>query len=670
MLCPKCGFYSDAEENVCPECGTVLSAAAGRKMTGAQAIRQGRRARQAALTPPPPRTENNATAPAPGQEGRRRRRDASRSASTAENRESAGQREREASPESIPAMGTGAAGQRQHEADPETGAAETEAETEPDRFSRLYRPVYDENNLQEEEAERAAIRYERTRHRSLKQINWIRITFIVAAVVILAVGGGGLFLRYTDAGQKILARLGRTANSTALWAVGEEQLEEGDVGRAIENLEKARDQDLAEGIVDVDGLLLLGSAYEADGRIAEAAALYEQIYTETPSRTEAYVNHIRILRASGSSGDLARAGELMKTAYEKTGDASFATQRSDLLPAPPEVEPIAGYYETKKRISLSSYQGYDVYYTFDADAELPSGGVLYQEEIFLDEGIHNLRAVAVNGELVSDELRGTYKIIMPSPQTPQSTLAPNTYKTRQRVRLRPGKDNEKDSDIVIYYTVDGSSPDADSPIFKGDPIILPTGWVTLKAVAVNRYNKVSNMLEIKYKIEAKPWPLSAWDKTEPVTGLALYQTGLLDFQKDYGEGTLAEEYASAEFGSECRRYEYSWGYAVMNRTKGGWVLVELYMTQTGAFKLPRGTNVGDTEAYVTGKFRDMGQVESASGNRGLYDVGDGTGKIWLQEDGTKIIRYRCTTADSRWQQLDYYINRSGTVYAVDWKYEP
>ena len=278
--------------------------------------------------------------------------------------------------------------------------------------------------------------------------------------------------------------------------------------------------------------------------------------------------------------------------------------------------------------------------------------------------------MAVNGELVSDELRGTYKIIMPSPQTPRATLAPNTYKTRQRVRLKPGKDNENDSDIVIYYTVDGSSPDADSPISTGEAIQLPSGWVTLKAVAVNRYNKVSNTLEIKYKIEAKPFPLSAWDMTEPITGLNLYQTAMMDFQKEYGEGTLAEEYASAEFDSDCRRYEYPWGYAVMNRTRSGWVLVELYLTNSGTFKLPRGTNIGDSESFVVGKFRDMGQVESASGNRGLYDVGDGTGKIWLQEDGTKIIRYRCTTSDGRWQQLDYLVSKAGTVYAVDWKYEP
>ena len=43
---------------------------------------------------------------------------------------------------------------------------------------------------------------------------------------------------------------------------------------AAGNLEKAREQD-GEDNVNVDGLLLLGSAYEANGMAEEAMALYE-----------------------------------------------------------------------------------------------------------------------------------------------------------------------------------------------------------------------------------------------------------------------------------------------------------------------------------------------------------------------------------------------------------
>ncbi|MBR2664148.1 MAG: hypothetical protein IKE25_10570 [Clostridia bacterium] len=74
---------------------------------------------------------------------------------------------------------------------------------------------------------------------------------------------------------------------------------------------------------------------------------------------------------------------------------------------------------------------------------------------------------------------------------------------------------------------------------------------------------------------------------------------------------------------------------------------------------------------MVSKFRDMGQVESPSGNRGLYSSKDGTGKIWVQEDGGKIIRYRCYTPDSsHWWQLEYRTNQHGNVVSMDFRYDP
>lgn len=632
---------------VCPECGEILSFSAGTPAQGAESIRQGKRARQAIRT----------AAERQDREEKRRRRSGASHATV-----------------EMPALQDGI-----QEGEPvlytvserEILGEEGDGEEPGPGVERRRRTVYDEDAAAEEQALEYTARMEQNGRHRLKMVNWIKIGIAAMAALIVLVVGGWLFLDKTEAGQKILARFGRDASSSALWAVGEELMNGGDIEGAIEIFEKAKLQDEAQELVDVDGLLLLASAYEASGRTDDAAALYEQIYTETPSRTEAYVNHIRILRNRQNPGDLAKAGELMKIAYEKTGEASFQTQRRDLLPAPPEVDLTAGYYEAKKRIKISSYQGYDVYYTFDENAELPGGGQKYTERVFLDEGIHNLRAVAVNGELVSDELRGTYKIIMPSPQTPQCNLAPGAYKTRQRVRLKPGKDNLNDDDIVIYYTVDGSNPDADCPIYNGEPVALPSGHVvTIKAVAVNKYNKVSNMLEVKYKIEAKPYPLTAWDLSENIAGLELNKTTMIDFQSAYGEGTQVEMQQTGEFETECRKYEYPWGYAVMNLTKKNWVLVELYFKDDTTFKAPRGTGVGDPLDFVVGKFKDLGQLQSASGNRGLYALESGSdGKIWLQEDKTKIIRYRIRT-ESHWYQLEYHVGQSGNVTDIDWRYIP
>ena len=642
MLCPRCGFYADREDTVCPECGEILNISPAVAPQGAESIRQGKRAREAIRT-----------AARQSAEARKRRRSGA-SHATVEMPAIRDDRVRE-EPETYTVS----------EEEAYRDGGEDDGNTV---FERRRRSVYDEDAAMEEQALAYSARIEQRGSQRMRMVNWIRIGIVCFIALVLLIGGGWLFLNNTESGQKILARLGRDASSSALWAVGEEQMNRGEIDTAIATFEKAKKLDESQGMVDVDGLLMLASAYEAAGFPDKAAALYEKIYTDTPSRTEAYVNHIRILRNSGRD---AEAGELMKKAYEQTGETTFLTQRRDLLPAPPEVDLTAAFYESKKYIAITSYQGYDVYYTFDDKAVLPAGGTLYTERVFLDEGIHNLRAVAVNGDLVSDELRGTYKIIMPSPQTPQCNLAPGPYKTRQRVRLKPGKDNLNDDDIVIYYTVDGSNPDADSPIYSGEPVLLPSGHVvTIKAVAVNKYNKVSNMLEVKYKIEAKPYPLTAWDQTETIAGLELNKTTMLDFQTAYGEGKQVETEQTDEFETECRKYEYPWGYVVMNLNKKNWVVVRLHFTDSTTFKAPRGTGVGDTLDYVVGRFKDLGQLESASGNRGLYALDNGSdGKIWLQEDKSRIIRYRIRS-EGHWYQLEYHVNQGGTVAEVDYRYIP
>ena len=636
MLCPKCGYYSEQEESVCPECGRILSPNAGELQEGVQAIRQGKRAREEA--------------------GKRLQRETQR-------------RERPGASRAGVMPAVHDTRQEDETADGFIPKAREQAPEEGEVFERRRRTVYDDT-ADETTSERYAAMYA-TGGKVTHLVNWVKITFAAVLILALAAGGTWFFLKKTFAGQKVLARLGRDASSVAYWAVGDDRMNSGDIDGAIECFETARAKDEEEGVVDVDGLLTLGSALEAAGRTEDAENLYEEIYTSTPSRTEAYVNHIRILQNRRNEGDLAKAGELMKLAYEKTGEKTFLSQRDDLLPAPPEVSPIAGYYETKKTLVFTSYQGYDIYYTFDDEAELPYGGTkATREGIMLEEGIYNMRAVTVNGELVSDELHGTYKIIMPSPQQPRATLAPNTYKTSQQVRLKPGVDDERDTSIVIYYTVDGSVPDSDSPIYDGEPIRLPNGWVTLKAIAVNRYRKLSNMLEVKYKIEANPKPKTAFTSDDTIDSLKIFKTTQPEFTAAYGEGTAAGSVQVEGFDTECRRFDYPWGYVIMNLSKKNWVLTEISISSAGSFSCPRGTQIGDTEAFVTDQFKDMQQVESASGNRGLYALDNGsTGKIWVQEQGEKIIRYRYPV-DSHWVQLEYLLSASGTVKNIDLKYIP
>ena len=655
MLCPHCNSYVTAEDIVCPECGAPVDDTQEEE-SGVQAIRQGRRARAAAAAPA-------------GAVPRRTRRGASRARVEAEPDHDDDQ--------SIPLYGEdGVVGGSMPPRAPEVERAPRQVAYRSGNMNDHVRMP----GMEQRRLSNARLEEERkTWHNDLKRrwkkeykpydvkkhaINWAK--FIVCAIlaVILAVIGFFVYLTNTANGQRMMVRWGRESTTIAIWEVGEEEMDVGNIDGAIAYFEMAREQD-GEDNVNVDGLLLLGSAYEAAGRISDAEMLYTEMYTNAkiaPSRSEPYTNVIRIMLADGRQ---AEAAELMTLAYQKTGMSAFNQQRSALLPMPPVVDVEPGLFKMDQTISLTSPQGYDVYYTIDEEAVLPEEGILVDGPILLKEGVYTVRAVTVNGELVSDPFKGSYKVILPSPQSPKSSLAPNTYEKRQRVWLRPGEENKKDTDITIYYTIDGSIPDADSPIYTGEPFYLPTGgYVTLKAVAVNGYGKVSNMLEVRYKINCGPYPESSWTSQEGIDGLALNITTEREFHEKYGEPKSVEEWWVTELNAFGEKQTYSWGYIIVGPKQKETVVVELYFTDK-TFTAPRNTGIGQSENDIVGKFRDMNQLTSPSGNRGLYSNNNGTAKIWVVEDG-KEIRYMTPTAEGHKWCLTYKLDKNGVCRSIHW----
>ena len=486
-------------------------------------------------------------------------------------------------------------------------------------------------------------------------INWAHVAIACVVLALAAVIGAFFYLRESLPGQKIMVRAGQDGPAEAFWQVGEEYLDKGYIDKAIECFLTAREKELEledpkEKKDNIEGLLLLGSAYEAADRLEEAEAVYVNLYTElVPSRPEAYKSMIRILLAQDRGPE---AGELMKLAYEKTGMTTFRMQRDDLLPDAPETSLTAGRYSEKRKVELSSTEGYDVYYTVDPQAQLPQDGILYEAPIQLDEGTIALRAVAVNGDLVSDPLSVSYTVIMPSPASPYIRLAPKEYKRRQSVYISPGDKNEN---VTIYYTIDGSTPDADSPIYTGEPVALPTGRVTMKAIAVNEYGKSSHAREVSWKISVKPYPKEAYTQEDTFKDFVLMKTTQDEFQRQYGEGTNETLVKVEGFEEACKQYTYDWGYAVFGRaTTGVWMVCQVHMTQnitTG----PRNTKIGDSLDSVIGLFKDLNQLPSPSGNRGLYEVMDsGKGKLYKLSDTEYSLQYRCYTSDSSTLDLIYH----------------
>ena len=501
-----------------------------------------------------------------------------------------------------------------------------------------------------------------------RSVNWALMWTILAALLLLAAAGGFLYLKTTDNGQLILARMGYEANADALWSLGTEYLDQGYVDKAIFCYETAYAQDPQREDIYAK-LLLLGEAYEAAGQMDRAEELYIRLYTSVNSEnTTAYRLYASILADQGRRLELA---ELLKVAYEKTGDSTFLRQRNDMLPSSPTASLAAGKYqldlktlEQYKKVILQSKEGYDIYYLLNGDenATLPEDGTLYTTPLKLPEGYHTIRAIALSSDLISDEMTASYTVVAPIPMSPKLSLAPDDYQTRQRVWIRYNGD---DADSVdIYYTIDGQSPTTNSPKYDGEPFWLPGGRIHVKAIAINAYGKVSNEMDVELKINIafKKY----FNEKDNFQNATILSTSRDQFVRSFGEPDSEKEFTS-EVSPACLDLTYSWGYARFMPTTTGYVLYE-YDTTDPSVSGPRNTRINMTETNITEKFRDMGQAKDQNGDRSIYwDAAEGYAKLYHLDETNDRIDYVDYREDNTLVMLSYYLE-NGVVKRMSIRY--
>ena len=496
-------------------------------------------------------------------------------------------------------------------------------------------------------------------------VNWALLWTVTAVMVFLLAIGTLLYLRLTDNGQLIMARMGREANANALWAYGQELLDQGYVDRAIATYEQAYEKEPERDDL-YDRLYQLADAYEAGGRPADAERISTQMYQEVNRENPvAYREIIRLMESQGRSLELAA---FLQEAYTNTGDSYFRRQREDLLPSVPTASEEAGSRKMEQDVELISAEDYEIYYLFGDEGTLPEDGTLYTEPIHLDEGTYVIRAVAVSSDLISDEMRIQYTINLPTPLAPGISLQPGEYERKQRIWLRHiesedekllGKDYPKLKDITIYYTVDGQTPTSNSPIFTGEPFYLPAGKCTLKAVAVNGYGKVSNVLERTYKVNIAF--KSYFRDTDSFGDLTVMKTTREQFINKYGTGQREEEIQEAAQEGDCTRIVYGWGEARFTLTETGYVLYWLE-TNSSSMTGPRKTKIGMSEKDVTELFRDMGQAYDQNGDRSIYyDTDVGFAKLYHLDDTHDRLDYVYRRADNGIVTLSYELENSRVV---------
>lgn len=533
-------------------------------------------------------------------------------------------------------------------------------------------------------------------HRS--NTNWALIGLICIILVMLAGVGYYLYMSQSEEGHRITARklvleaspdqfqLAVSKNPLDLeqqeellrkwngipvksfWEVAEEYLDTGDLNTALTafTLADILDPD------NYDGLLLMASTMEMMGDTASAEQVYLRLYTDVSAiRTEAYTSLIRIYQAQDRRPE---AAEMMRTAYQNTQRENFRLLREDYIPEPPQVNLVAGRYEIssmEEDILLTSPQGYDVYYTTDEKAVLPDEGTLVTDGIIEPvEGSIRIRAVAVSGDLVSDPLSVSYTFFYPTPPAPKSNLAPNTYKKLYSVELRPGKveeftkkqQAEMEANLTYHYTIDGSIPNEESPLYDGTPIKLPSGRVTLRAICINQYGKMSSTLEVGYKFDVAPYPKTMYGmkdnainfEDDKFGGFELNKTTQYEFESTFGAAKSVTDTTYPHMDGEAHLLEYSWGNAVFVHSGNLWQLVRVEM-KSGFTSTPRGIGLGASLDEVISAYKDFGQVHSPNGTRGLYYDFPRVGQYLIAEDGSKYVQYTAHTLESKMWVLQYWL---------------
>ncbi len=668
MICQRCGSLLEEDEILCPVCGTMVKRSPQPEEGGVRAFRQGRRGAVPPTLPDEQRSDvpeygdfENSPLPVEQERGVRRREDKN----TKPVLEAFASRP--SSRRGVPVRGSG-------------------------------------------HARQVVSKHGKAKAVPLHPINWMLIAVICASIALAGGLGYFIYIKTSDTGQRITARkqvlstdetlltaavstdalqesqhkaalktLGN-APAQAYWLVGGEYMDAGDMDDAI----------MAYRIADIldpenyDGLMQLGTAYELNNMDDKAETLYKNLLTVvSPSRADAYTALINLYLDNSRDPD---AANMMLLAYQKTGKDSFRQQRKDFIPNTPQVDTkhLSGRYELAQQITVTSPQGYDIYYTLDDTAELPKQGQLVKNNtVEIPEGTYVLRAVCTEGDLVSDEMKVSYTVYYPSPPAPKCNLAPSTYSSLCKVNLRAGPDTQtkaqrklktkeqlaKEDTQTFYYTIDGSMPDPKlSPVYDGTPISLPSGDVTLRAIAVNGYDKQSSVLEVVYKFKVKPYPNLIYKEDDTFTGFTLNDTTLPVFEDQFGQPQKTTDTKYLNVDSDAQQLDYAWGNAVFLQQSGDWVLVRVEMND--AFTAgPRGVGLGNSESEITAVYKDMGMLKNQDGSRNLYYNDPRIGVILNNSDGTRTVQYSTDTAKGYEWVLQYVLKNERCVKIVHY-YKP
>lgn len=182
----------------------------------------------------------------------------------------------------------------------------------------------------------------------------------------------------------------------------------------------------------------------------------------------------------------------ISTLLENCEDSSVLEAVSDYVSKAPEFALEPGKYDEVQEVALESETGGTIYYTTDG-TDPTASSTKYTEPILLqDEGTTEIRAIAVNkNEIPSVVSSGTYTIEFPIASAPTVVPATGSYDEPAQITITVP------DGYTAYYTLDGTTPTAESSKYTG-PVTMPENQRTIfSAVLINDQNGKATAVTIR-----------------------------------------------------------------------------------------------------------------------------------------------------------------------------
>ncbi len=182
-----------------------------------------------------------------------------------------------------------------------------------------------------------------------------------------------------------------------------------------------------------------------------------------------------------------------KLILENCEDENIKLQYQSYMANPPAFSEPEGSYTEKVTLKISSNTNGTIYYTMDG-TEPNKYSNIYTTPLSLERGVYEIRAVFVNEYgMRSDEVYGKYSINLNVPDMPYVMPAGGMF-------LKPELINVKVPEgCTVYYTTDGTEPDATSQEYTG-PVPMLLGSAHMIFVAISEDGIAGPTAEREYNL--------------------------------------------------------------------------------------------------------------------------------------------------------------------------